>query len=67
MSATYYLFGKELLSSGIGVSAFPHMRSLVLNYIHVGTSAQLPRFPQRHIEYLYKLKFSIVNCQNMTT
>ena len=41
MSATYYLFGKELLSSGIGVSAFPHMGSLVLNSIHVGTSAQL--------------------------
>ena len=41
MLATYYLFGKELLSSGISVSAFPHMRSLVLNYIHVGTSAQL--------------------------
>ena len=41
MLATYYLFGKELLSSGIGVLAFPHMCSLVLNYIHVSTSAQL--------------------------
>ena len=41
MSATYYLFGKELLSSGISMSAFPDMCSLVLNYIHVGTLAQL--------------------------
>ena len=41
MSTTYYLFGKELLSSGIGMLAFPHMGSLVLNYIHVSTSAQL--------------------------
>ena len=32
---------KELLTSRIGVSAFPHMGSLLLNYIHVGTSAQL--------------------------
>ena len=41
MSNTYDLFGKELLTSQIGVSAFPHMGSLVLNYIHVGTSTQL--------------------------
>ena len=30
-------------------------------------SFKRPRFLQRHIEYLYKLTFSIVNCQNMTT
>ena len=41
MSTTYDLFGKELLTSGIGVSAFPDMGSLVLNYIHVGTLTQL--------------------------
>ena len=41
MSNTYDLFGKELLTSRIGVSAFPHMGSLVLNYIHVGTSTEL--------------------------
>ena len=41
MSNTYDLFGKELLTLQIGVSAFPHMGSLVLNYIHVGTSTQL--------------------------
>ena len=41
MSNTYDSFDKELLTSGIGVSAFPHMGSLVLNYIHVGTLAQL--------------------------
>ena len=41
MSNTYDLFGKELLTSRIGISAFQHMGSLVLNYIHVGTSAQL--------------------------
>ena len=41
MSNTYDLFGKELLTSQISVSAFPHMGSLVLNYIHVSTSAQL--------------------------
>ena len=41
MSTTYDLFGKELLTSGIGVSAFPDMGSLVLNYIHISTSAQL--------------------------
>ena len=40
MSNTYDLFGKELLTR-IGLSAFPHMGSLVLNYIHVGTSTQL--------------------------
>ena len=41
MSNTYDLFAKELLISRIGVLAFPHMGSLVLNYIHVGTSTQL--------------------------
>ena len=41
MSNSYDLFGKELLTSRIGVSAFPHMGSLVLNYIHVGTSTEL--------------------------
>ena len=41
MSNTYDLFGKELLTSRIGVSAFPHMGSLVLNYIHVSTLTQL--------------------------
>ena len=57
MSATYYLFRKELLSSGIGVSAFPDMGSLVLNYIHVGTSAQL----------LYLLRnVDMHKCQHLT-
>ena len=41
MSNSYDLFGKELLTSRIGVSPFPHIGSLVLNYIHVGTSPQL--------------------------
>ena len=41
MSNTYDLFGKELLTSQIGVLVFPHMGSFVLNYIHVSTSTQL--------------------------
>ena len=35
------IYLEELLTSQIGVSAFPHMGSLVLNYIHVGTLTQL--------------------------